>query len=195
MPSPSKPRARLSEAQVLTIFQARASASTATQVATVYGVSEKAVRDIWKGRTWPRETWHLDTSRPLQLKLTGRPKGCRDSKPRIKRVDRRHELTGSTAQAPGCWPHSDMHGAAGLAFEQDTLYMPLDHCEKQMAGLTQSAESGACFQDSSAAHRAVARRITSTTPPASLDEQLHEWDEFWLSSTCADPFCGDWEPL
>ncbi len=48
-------------------------------------VSEKTVRDIWTGRTWSRETWHLDTSRNLQLKQLGRPKGCRDSQPRKQR--------------------------------------------------------------------------------------------------------------
>jgi hypothetical protein len=60
---------------------------TATKAAVVYGVSEKAVRDIWKGRTWARETWRFDTSRPLQLKLVGRPKGCKDRNPRKKRVN------------------------------------------------------------------------------------------------------------
>jgi hypothetical protein len=47
----------------------------------MYGVCEKAVRDIWVGRTWAAETWHLDPSRPLKIKYAGRPLGCRDAKP------------------------------------------------------------------------------------------------------------------
>ena len=38
-------------------------------VARSYGVSEKAVRDIWKGRTWLRETTRIDPGRPLPVAL------------------------------------------------------------------------------------------------------------------------------
>ena len=93
MPSASKPRARLSVVQVLTIFQAKDSASTAAKLGAVYGVSEKAVRDIWSGRTWSRETWNSDSSRPLQLKRVGRPIGCKDKQPRKKRVNNHDELS------------------------------------------------------------------------------------------------------
>ena len=55
---------------------------TSTAVARAYGVSEKTVRDIWAGRTWKKETWHLDTSRPLVLKKQGRPLGSKDRTPR-----------------------------------------------------------------------------------------------------------------
>ena len=50
----------------------------------MYGVSEKAIRDVWTARTWAKETWHLEPLRALALKQTGRPKGRRDSKPRLK---------------------------------------------------------------------------------------------------------------
>jgi hypothetical protein len=175
MPSASKPRARLSERHVITIFQAKSpktSASTAAKVARVYGVSEKAIRDIWTGRTWSRETWHLDKSRPLQLKLTGRPRGCRDTKPRKKRVLK--------------------SGVAGRAFEQDALKKHAD----RMAGLEQSSDSAACFEDSSTGHPSRAAWRTSSTPcHASVDEQLQAWDAFWRTSTSADPFSGDWTPF
>lgn len=42
-----------------------------------YGISEKAVRDIWNGRTWLRETMHLDPSlAPLasRFRPPGRPR-------------------------------------------------------------------------------------------------------------------------
>jgi hypothetical protein len=55
---------------------------SATKLAGKYGVSEKAIRDIWQGRTWDRETWHLDTTRPRIEKQRGRPRGSKDRKPR-----------------------------------------------------------------------------------------------------------------
>jgi hypothetical protein len=50
-----------------------------------YGVSAKAIRDIWTGRSWLRATHHLwdEKVRPEQ-KVIGRPKGRKDSKPRAK---------------------------------------------------------------------------------------------------------------
>ena len=112
-PTMAKPRARLSEAQVILIFQAKdSSPTTATDIAKVYGVSEKAIRDIWKGRTWSRETWHLDTSRPLPLKLTGRPKGSRDQRPRTKRAMGHEEPSTSVSiescQQAAAWPISSV---------------------------------------------------------------------------------------
>jgi hypothetical protein len=187
----SKPRARLSEAQVIAIFQARASASGSTKVAMVYGVSEKAVRDIWKGRTWSKETWHLDPSRPLQLKLTGRPKGCKDSQPRKKRANRHDDLstsTESTAQTP-CRSHN-RHGVAGHAFEQGTLQMPLSQQVNQWVWLTQGTDSAAYFEESSCWHQ-DSWRTSSTLDSTSVNEQLHEWDKFWRTSASCDPFGDD----
>jgi hypothetical protein len=202
MPSASKPRARLYEAQVIAIFQAKASTSAAAKLAMVYGVSEKAIRDIWKGRAWSRETWHLDTSRPLQLKLTGRPKRCRDTKPRKRRVDCREELsasTVSTSQVPCRHTHTNRHGFSGHASEQDTLQLLQNQHASRVVGFAKSTESAACFEDSSAWYqsRAAWRTSESSTPcHASVDEQLLEWDTFWRASTTrsADPFCGDWNP-
>ena len=45
-------------------------------------MSEKAVRDIWTGRTWSKETCHLDESRPFPTKKMGRPLGRKDAQPR-----------------------------------------------------------------------------------------------------------------
>jgi len=55
----------------------------ATELAAQYGVSSKAVRDIWCGRTWLDATydvWDEDQRPPRRVK--GRPKGAKDSKPR-----------------------------------------------------------------------------------------------------------------
>ena len=90
MNQPSRPRAILSEAQAIEIFHIKLVASTfmhacpsPNRIASSFGVSEKAVRDIWKGRTWARETHHLDPTRPAPLKkCCGRPRGSKDSRPR-----------------------------------------------------------------------------------------------------------------
>jgi hypothetical protein len=67
-------RARLTKAQVISIYQSKGKSYPANALAMCYGVSEKAVRDIWKGRTWFRETSHLpDTSGLLQVKKRTRP--------------------------------------------------------------------------------------------------------------------------
>jgi hypothetical protein len=186
-----KPRAKLSEAEVLAIFQARESASMAARLATIYGVNEKTVRDIWTGRTWSRETWHLDTSRPIQLKATGRPKGCRDKRPRKSRVTGLAELsamTVPTTQAPHC-PVANVQSS--LEIEHDALHMPMEQHWS-------STDSAAILKDPVAGARSVgAARWTSTNLfHASVDEQLHEWNEFWRARTSSseDPFCFDWTP-
>ena len=59
-------------------------------------MSVKTIRDIWVGRTWYRETYHLDPSKaPVidrLMKKAGRPKGVRDSKPRAKKETSDNEL-------------------------------------------------------------------------------------------------------
>ena len=60
---------------------------TATSIARQYNVSEKTIRDIWKGRTWHEETLPLDLKRPIKAKVkTGRPLGRKDSIPRKSRT-------------------------------------------------------------------------------------------------------------
>ena len=80
-----KTRAILTAEQAIKIFKIKLSNQTATKsqilspcnVARLFGVSEKAVRDIWKGRTWLRETMHLDPARIVmaaRLRPPGRPR-------------------------------------------------------------------------------------------------------------------------
>ena len=85
-PVSRKARAKLKEADVLDIFHCKTHLMSASRVSKKYGVSEKAVRDIWTGRTWSKETWHLDASRSLPLKKMGRPVGRKDAKPRKPRI-------------------------------------------------------------------------------------------------------------
>ncbi len=53
------------------------------QLAAKYRISSKAIRDIWKGRSWLEATFDLwsEEDRPPR-RLIGRPKGKKDIKPR-----------------------------------------------------------------------------------------------------------------
>ena len=92
-----KPRAILTEQQAVHIFELKQYTMSshgkrplsAAGIARVFGVNEKTVRDIWKGRTWSRETWHLDCSRQILIKQPGKPKGCKDTKQRQRRISDR----------------------------------------------------------------------------------------------------------
>ena len=88
-------RAILTDEQAQEIFRKKPSPHSkgrerAAALARMYGVSIKTVRDIWIGRTWYRATYHLDASKPPAIerlaKKLGRPKGIKDSKPRIKKI-------------------------------------------------------------------------------------------------------------
>ncbi len=86
-------RAILTDEQAVRIYQIKLDSLTASNasssarstlnvhagvVARAFGVSDKAIRDIWKGRTWLRETMHLDPARAAMaalLRPPGRPKG------------------------------------------------------------------------------------------------------------------------
>ena len=80
-----KTRAILTPEQAIRIFKIKLSSQIAhkdrdldpADIARAFGISEKAVRDIWKGRTWLRETMHLDPARAImaaRLRPPGRPR-------------------------------------------------------------------------------------------------------------------------
>jgi hypothetical protein len=206
MPIASKPRARLSEAQVRTIFQAKATGATSTKIATDFGMSETAVRDIWSGRTWSRETWHLDPSRPFQLKLSLRTKGCKTRNPKKKCALQFDELTACStlsAQVSSCSYDNqyaspnhnqyDSHNIEGQIFMPTTLQMPLKQPANQ-GFLPKHCK--VTVSDSNAWHQSEEAWLISSTVTlrrACVDDQLHDWDTFWRVAANADPFCGNWE--
>mmetsp|Transcript_52548 Transcript_52548/g.137828 ORF Transcript_52548/g.137828 Transcript_52548/m.137828 type:complete len:146 (-) Transcript_52548:1242-1679(-) len=51
----ARPRAILCSTNVIYIMDSKGKATAAT-LARRYGVTEKAIRDIWRGRTWAKET-------------------------------------------------------------------------------------------------------------------------------------------
>ena len=92
-------RCRLTEDEAIGIFQCKDGPSNATKTARAFCVSEKTVRDIWTGRTWAKETSHLDASRTIKATQMGRPKGRRDSHPRkSRRVNNSHTLQALSGQ-------------------------------------------------------------------------------------------------
>jgi hypothetical protein len=86
-----RPRIVLTNQQAREIFQLKSGHGFASlhaasiRLASKYGVSSKAIRDIWKGRSWLEATfdlWNVE-DRPAK-RIIGRPKGKKDSKPRLR---------------------------------------------------------------------------------------------------------------
>jgi hypothetical protein len=59
---------------------------SAGTIAKLIGVNDKTIRDVWCGRTWARETKHLDPTRRDKPNPpgAGRPIGAKDKKPRAR---------------------------------------------------------------------------------------------------------------
>ena len=174
-PKPAmKPRAKLAASDAIEIFSLRRSEVQATKLAHIYGISEKAIRDIWTARTWATETWHLEPSRELVLKQAGRPKGRTDSKPRgTKNIIIRlckEQLVGRSHQ---CFenPKKSSADSAPIA---DVLQSPV-------CSVVQPEQEGDAGFD-----------VEASAPP-SLDEQLGAWDLGACSPESWDPFKQDWE--
>jgi hypothetical protein len=79
--------AKLTAQQAVEIYRLKDVTSNAKKKTSLlvkhFGVSRKAIRDIWRGRTWGQETQHLDADgKPVVSKPIGRPKGAKDKKPR-----------------------------------------------------------------------------------------------------------------
>jgi hypothetical protein len=205
MPAPQrapKPRARLTEDQAIQIFKSKLDAPSASKLATIYHVCEKTVRDIWTGRTWSRETCHLDPSRTLEIKQTGRPKGCKDSQPRKKRGSgmRRPELSSSESDElsgpDSANTKTRLAGATLYHREQaeSAIMLPILVCDQlglhksEMIDTARSVESSDWHRSdpSLQSYNADESRPSSI----SVDEQLHDWHAFWSRSHFLDPFGG-----
>jgi hypothetical protein len=177
-----KPHARLTEEEVLEIFRIRAAAPSAVKIAACYGISEKAVRDIWTARTWSRETSHLDPTRNVEPKQIGRPKGRTDSKPRKRRVDAKWTAPRVDSRSlGGALEIGKFQGDRVAEQELDNSFCKKINPSNIKVVLPASDDSRPAFVCSSRG--------------ASVDDQLYEWDEkFWTSSTNHDPFYNDWHP-
>ena len=213
-----KPRARLTDDQVIQIFKSKLNSPrlSSTVLATLYHVNEKTVRDIWKGRTWSKETRHLDTSRPLQQKQLGRPKGRRDTQPRKRRASGILHRESSPSKSTGAF--SDELSRPGLVVKIGLAGQDLgsrrnaadcDHslksmryqlsvqgyetvCADEFTEECSDSSSSWLQSDPSLWYNTVERKPPSTQRYASMDEQLHDWGVFWRSLPIADPFRSDW---
>jgi hypothetical protein len=96
-----KQRVVLSQEQAIEIYRLKethgfSSQHTAsTKLSRRYNVSPKAIRDIWKGRSWLSATsflWKVEELPPR--KFPGRPRGKKDSRPRKRKTpDQNNEPT------------------------------------------------------------------------------------------------------
>jgi hypothetical protein len=175
-----KPHARLTEEEALDIYRLRAAAPSAVKIAACYGISEKAVRDIWTARTWSRETSQLDSTRTVEPKQIGRPKGRTDSKPRRKRasVNKILESILSTCAGPKQAQGNDACNC----------YQTIPNNTRTGQKIGASDVTSLFSSGKSAEYRA---HLISWG--ASVDDQLFDWgEEFWTSKHCTDPFHNDW---
>ena len=137
----AKPRAVLTAEDAVQIFRRsprcdRLSSATATTLGREYGVSEKAVRDIWTARTWADETRHLDPQRPpRESKHPGRPLGKRDGVPRRRKHGDPEDATKMKSREPRK-PSPSSHGSLkqiarnfdGVCLAQQNSVQPFFGC-------------------------------------------------------------------
>ena len=205
--NPSKPRARLTEAEVLTIFGMKDTAPSSTCLANFYGVHEKTVRDIWTGRTWSRETWHLDAARAVHIKSIGRPKGRKDSMPRKKRAATHRKksfMVGGMCSCPQHPTMTELHlkqwGTQQFGGEQQQSYPPesQEMWSIQQEIIQNSRHAAQTFPVSNSNTAAFPSVLTTRGIHApSIDDQIHDWShKLWTYSLPADmdPFLHDWNP-
>ena len=192
----AKPRAVLTKAQAIAIFQLKHKLPSATKVARSYGVSEKAVRDIWTARTWATETWHLDPSRTLKIKHSGRPLGSRDSKPRKPR----QVSVGGSALSPAT-PHCTLaasHDDDLISCGSDSDIADL--CEERSAHiecfdadhLGTSWPNECCAGGRPGDHGFLRSEQHPLVPTISIDEQLFDWEHRGQGVSWSDPFQTEW---
>ena len=166
----SKSRAKLTESDALNIYHCKGRITNAVALSKLFGVSEKTVRDIWTGRTWSRETWHLDESRPFPTKKMGRPFGRKDAHPRKPR---------------GLRTISESSTISQIAINISPKPQSID-VEPRFSTVTNERPQ-ACKMD------------TEEVPTSawcgrnqSIDELLHEKTLCGFDTTFEDPFGPDW---
>jgi hypothetical protein len=163
----SKQRSRLTEAEVIQIFCRWHDNKSPTVVSNLYGVNEKTVRDIWSGRTWSKETRHLDPSRALAFKKAGSPTGSKDTKPRESRGLPISTDVTPREQNPGL----DVANSANDHIRGCIVRInPSSKTEAvSMASLCRMLSESSAKKDLEGGRAVVNRHI-------SIDEQLYEWE-------------------
>ena len=173
-------RAILSKEQAIQIFQIKLAADTlqrahpaSAQIASLFGISEKAVRDIWKGRTWARQTLHLDPNRLLST-----------TNGRVMRQ-------ASTDFGPS---HASRH-KLNLGQPSDVREPSINHDHSPDTSIDSPISAFATSQSGQQYHESDFGRRQEIVCN-SIDYQLHEWSEGTLEfSELVDPFRLDWVSL
>ena len=191
---PKNPRARLAEIDVVNIFKIK-DLIQATKVAKCFGVSEKAIRDIWSGRTWVKATRHLDPSKVLNKQPPARPKGSKDTTPR-KKCTLYRNIDGISKQIPQVAAIPDVCIYAPPSFgSSNSIDLIPDNQNYALA-------SGQDEEDALLSSKDKLQSIIEGEPVCadysrdhiSLDDQLYIWNhEIWRSTALhCDPFGQDW---
>lgn len=171
-----KSRAILTKDQVLNIYEMKATASSsATNVGKMYGMSEKAIRDIWSGRTWAAETGHIDQSL-----------GCYDTK---RRKTKENSGSNTIKNATLDLANEVLQGTNANRFS----YVDSPHDSSHLKSLIypSGAEFECLPQVIPSVH--VFQGGSQTHGPA-LDDQLLDWEYHkpGLEIEANDPFEADW---
>ena len=186
-----KTRMILSPEEAIKIFKIKISNQKSSKgeqvisrmVAREFGVSDKAIRDIWKGRTWLRETMHLDPAHVVmaaRLRPPGRPRGdvhALDPGPDITSAFAfRYRMDNLASHVPDRRPFQPIPitRAAPSPYTSPSEAPTFEHHD---------ANSPAWFDS---VHQSDYRSGSRTTRPAAEAAPLPE------SSRADDPFHDDW---
>ena len=183
-----KPRARLTEGQAIHIFEYNRSeqAPSSAKLAAWYGVSEKAIRDIWTGRTWLSVTQPPAPDQPRGRRMVGRPKGRKDQRPRRKRVVVSSQFAGTatllTRSETNMTPEDE---SSSFTHETEiiTALLPMDHHEVFNCSSTSHTQTHIGIESASTCFNTDLPSFET-----SVDEQLHAMRRtFCISAQHPDP--------
>ena len=168
--------------------------NNARKIAEAFGISDKAVRDIWSGRTWLRETMHLDPVR-IEMAASRRPPG----RPKIfeSRLHSQSKPSSFSASVEGVPSQSAARSlptpslreadkpptaACDAALRQETKPFPAAAAiiAAALSSCWDSYSRQRCFDKSWAAPLPVGEAEAPLPPPSSrADDPFHDDWEHW----------------
>ncbi len=142
-------------------------------------MSEKVVRDIWKGHTWIQQTSRLDPTRFYATRTVGRPKCSRDSKPRASKA-----LLQQTVQNP----NKVLSESLEISHKVASPCGWSDACEDRVTGAQDSTNSpneaflrNECLELSNWSDSLCIKKMHASKPtqPAEsdIDALLYTWEQ------------------
>jgi hypothetical protein len=152
--------------------------SSATFLATRYGVNERTVRDIWKQRTWNNATRLLaEGTSPMPKKKLGRPMGSKDIRPRKQKLALKHMYS---VDSPVPFNSSKRNAEPQFhALRMNTEYHDTISEQIQQETMSQQPLCGFLPLESSTKMVFLGDRPTieneRDAEVPSIDDQLHAW--------------------